>query len=112
MEGHLYARDGAKPHYPLETIRIKIVDPTHSVVIPEIAKAAADIGYSVSKIREIVSLLEDKHFYKKMPAEHPKFEGEMQDVYHFYDEKRKLKLYIKTQLYPRHIAVVIQFKLK
>jgi motility quorum-sensing regulator/GCU-specific mRNA interferase toxin len=70
------------------------------------SRGATRLGLHESDIIDAVLELDSAHFYKSMESE--QCPGLWQDVYH--RPYRGVDLYIKLQLSPSGIAVVVQFK--
>lgn len=104
------------PKYDLRTIQAKVASGDRKqFVITQLAadEARSTLGFSEREIRDCIAQLDvASHFYKPMPATSPVAaqKGLWQDVYrtHYLGEH----IYIKLQLDPRGVAVVVQFKRK
>jgi len=99
--------DRGTPAYDLERIQQLVGQGELSRRITGAAvEGARPLGLGVPEIVAAVLELTPACFYKSMEAE--KLPGSWQDVYHL--QYRSVDLYIKLQLSPRALGVVVQFK--
>lgn len=94
-----------EPYYSLKQIQ-SLISSGESLITKTARLDAEYIGYNTEKIYETIKKLSVENFYKSMESNRNPLL--VQDVYHFEDIEKDLKLYIKLQI--KENAVVISFK--
>lgn len=96
-----------KPTYDLAQIKLLLRTQQFEITV-QAARTAAALGFDEDDIYECVRNLECSHLDKSMPAEHGKYRGLWQDVYHVEFERKWL--YVKLQMDGDDWFRVISFK--
>jgi motility quorum-sensing regulator/GCU-specific mRNA interferase toxin len=99
---------GRKPTYDLELVQQLVGQgPLSRLITSAARRGARECGFtSTGAIVDAILALSSANFYKTMVAE--RFPGLWQDVYH--SAFHGVDLYIKLQISPEGVGVVVQFK--
>lgn len=101
--------DRKEPSYELRLLQRLIGQgPVSSVITRAAVDGATEIDIELDDLVSAVLTLAPEDFYKSMESE--RFPGLWQDVYHL--AYRGRWIYVKLQILPSGIGVVVQFKRK